>query len=233
MKIQSLRTISIVTGLFFLTALWYFIPVGFEFFEPVMFAMRLALPAAILTLGSISVNHFLITLAYGFCTLGDYMGVSGSFEGQMGGFALAQICFIIQFIRETHQGNRVSPKRHAMISAIILAIVVCTPPLIITSVKVLPAINDAVIRIGCTIYSLLLLSTVSTSIIRAFATKRFIATGGCVLFMCSDFTLAWNKFNEHIPHASFYIMITYYAALLLIFIGTIQKDKTFILTTKK
>ena len=53
------------------------------------------------------------------------------------------------------------------------------------------------------------------------------------LFMCSDFTLAWNKFNEHIPHASFYIMITYYAALLLIFIGTIQKDKTFILTTKK
>lgn len=233
MKIQSVRALSIVTGLFFLAVLWFFIPVGIKFFEPIWFAMRLTLPAAILTLGSIRFHPLLIALGYGFCTFGDAMGVIGSFEGQMGGFALAQICFTIQFITETRQDYRTIPKRHTLIAAIIVAAVVCIPTFILVSETVLSAINNQTILIGCTIYSLLLLSTVGSSIIRAFVTKRYIALVGCGLFMCSDFTLAWNKFTEHIPHASFYIMTTYYAALLLIFIGTILKGSDINFTHNK
>ena len=49
-----------------------------------------------------------------------------------------------------------------------------------------------------------------------------IAAIGGLLFLFSDFVLSWNKFTEHIPHASLYIMSTYYAALLCLFIGTLR-----------
>lgn len=218
MRKQVYVQTAIVTILFLLAAIWYFCPIGKEVFEPLCFRMRLALPAAVLALGGIGLLPRLITLGFVFCTVGDAMGVLGSFEGQMGGFAVAQIFFITQFIKDIRQGK--VPRL-----GFVTASLICLLPLIFAAWNIFPNVQPLPIRIGCVVYALLLLSSVWTSILRAFSIRRYIATIGCMIFLISDFTIAWNKFTEHIPHAGIYIMTTYYAALILIFFGTIRELK--------
>lgn len=216
---------STVAAIFLLSAVWYFFPAGRECVAPLLFAMRLALPAAVLTLGGIGILPRLMTFGFCFCTIGDAMGVIGSFEGQMGGFALAQICFITQFIREIRLSAKDVSQRKPQQAVLVAATLVCLPPLILAALKVIPAIQELPIRIGCIVYALLLLMAVWTSIVRAFSVKKYSAMAGCLFFLISDFTLSWNKFTEHVPHASLCIMSTYYAALLLIFCGTIRTNR--------
>ena len=100
---QSYIRTYIVAVIFLLAALWYFFPIAKD--ASLIFRMRLALPAAILALGGIGLLPRLISWGFVFCTIGDAMGVAGSFEGQMGGFAVAQICFIAQFVKDIRQGK--------------------------------------------------------------------------------------------------------------------------------
>ncbi|MBR5053832.1 MAG: lysoplasmalogenase, partial [Bacteroidaceae bacterium] len=192
--------------------------------ESLLFALRLALPAALLALGGIGLVPALMTFGFVFCAIGDAMGVLGSFEGQMAGFALAHICFITYFV-----SNIWKPHPVVLIATTLL----CLVPLALAAKKIIPAIHNTPIRIGCIIYALLLTGTVWTSIIRAFFEKRsrnalpLVAALGALLFLVSDFILSWNKFTERIPHASLYIMTTYYAALLLLFIGTLLPSKQY------
>ncbi|MDE6340487.1 MAG: lysoplasmalogenase, partial [Muribaculaceae bacterium] len=141
----------------------------------------------------------------------------------MGGFAIAQICFILQFVKEIRQYIKADVRHKVRSAGIITATVVCLVPFVFAARYILPAVRVVPIRIGCTVYALLLLTSLWTSIVRAFSLKKYIAMIGCSIFLISDFTIAWNKFTEHIPHAGLYIMITYYAALLLIFYGTISR----------
>lgn len=183
------------------------------------FAMRLALPAIILTLGGIGLIPRLMTIGFLFCAVGDAMGVIGSFEGQMGGFAIAHICFISQFVKDIRQSK-------PFVITLIISTLLCLIPLVIAAIKVIPAIHDLPIRIGCIVYALLLCSTFWTSLVRAFSVRKgktlllYLTALGALLFLVSDFILSWNKFTSHIPHASLCIMTTYYSALLFLFIGS-------------
>ena len=218
MKKDSVRDVAVI-ACFLLAVAWFFCPVGKPEGGSVLFAMRLALPAIVLAVGSLWLRPRLMMMAFWFCALGDAMGVLGSFEGQMGGFALAHICFILYFIKGIRKGNA-QPVVMATVSS------VCLIPLVIAAWKVIPAVPDLPIRIGCSVYALLLTGTVWTSAVRAFSVcdgrKLFplLAALGGVSFLVSDFVLAWNKFTEHISNASLCIMSTYYAALLLLFVGT-------------
>ena len=220
---MRIRTIIVVIA-FLLAAGWFFFPVGKPEEESLLFALRLALPAALLALGGIGLVPALMTFGFVFCAIGDAMGVLGSFEGQMAGFALAHICFITYFV-----SNIWKPHPVVLIATTLL----CLVPLALAAKKIIPAIHNTPIRIGCIIYALLLTGTVWTSIIRAFFEKRsrnalpLVAALGALLFLVSDFILSWNKFTERIPHASLYIMTTYYAALLLLFIGTLVPSKQY------
>ena len=228
MKIDIRRKLACEVAVvicFLLTAVWFFFP-GWKP-EGVLFAMQLALPAVVLAVGSLMLRDRLMMMGFCFCALGDAMGVLGSFEGQMGGFALAHICFICFFWGEAHRA-----KVHPFpIVTLAVASLVCLVPLGFAAWKVIPAITDLPIRIGCSIYALLLTGTLWTAIVRDFsdpfdrASGPFKASYGAAAFLTSDFILAWNKFLEHIPHASYYIMITYYCALLLLFAGTKSNEK--------
>lgn len=219
MRRRAMIQISVVVILFLLSAIWYFFPTGKEVFPHKIFAMRLALPAAVLAAGSIGVLPGLMSIGFAFCTVGDAMGVAGSFEGQMGGFAVAQICFITQFFKDIRQA-KIPPVGY------ITATLICLLPLLFAAWNIFPNVQPLPIRIGCIVYALLLLSSVWTSIVRAFAIKKYCAMIGCITFLISDFTIAWNKFTDHIPHAGLYIMTTYYAALLLTFLGTVPDSKS-------
>ena len=207
---------------FLLAATWFFVPVGKPDGESLLFAMRLALPAALLALGGIGLVSRPMTAGFCFCAVGDAMGVMGSFEGQMGGFAVAHICFICQFMRDI---RRSTPK----LAVFVITALLCSLPLVLAALKIIPAIHDLPIRIGCIFYALLLTGTAWTGIVRAVSPRNvrsflpFIAALGGLLFLVSDFVLSWNKFTEHIPHASLYIMSTYYAALLFLFVGTLRR----------
>ena len=85
LNIKTLVTITI----FLMATLWFFFPIGKPDGKCLLFAMRLALPAVILTLGGIGQLPKLMNIGFCFCAIGDAMGVMGSFEGQMGGFAVA------------------------------------------------------------------------------------------------------------------------------------------------
>ena len=84
---------------YLLASAWFFFPIGKPEGGSMLFAMRLALPAIVLAMGSFWMRPKLLMMAFWFCALGDVMGVLGCFEGQMGGFALAHICFISFFGR--------------------------------------------------------------------------------------------------------------------------------------
>ena len=220
---MRIRTIIVIVA-FLLAAGWFFFPVWEPETNYLLFTLRLALPAILLALGGIGLIPLLMTLGFFFCAIGDAMGVLGSFEGQMAAFALAHICFIWYFVKCIWKPHPV---------AIGATTLLCLVPLALAAKKIIPAIHNTPIRIGCIIYALLLTGTVWTSIIRAFFEKRsrnalpLVAAIGALLFLVSDFILSWNKFTERIPHASLYIMTTYYAALLLLFIGTLLPSKQY------
>lgn len=209
----------IVIVVFLLSALWFFFPLCKVESGNVWFAMRLALPAIILTLGGIGLIPRLMTMGFLFCAVGDAMGVIGSFEGQMGGFAIAHICFISQFVKDIRQSK-------PSVITLIISTLLCLIPLVIAAIKVIPAIHYLPIRIGCIVYALLLCGTFWTSLVRAFSVRKgktlllYLTALGALLFLVSDFILSWNKFTSHIPHASLCIMTTYYSALLFLFVGS-------------
>lgn len=211
----------IVIVIFLLSALWFFFPLWGSDAGNMLFAMRLALPATILAIGGIGLFPRLMTLAFFFCAVGDAMGVIGSFEGQMGGFAIAHLFFICQFVRDIRQSKITRV-------ALTISTLLCLIPLIIAGIKVIPAIRDLPIRIGCIVYALLLCGTLWTSLVRALSEKGerrilpYITALGAFLFLISDFILSWNKFTSHVNYASLYIMTTYYCALLFLFIGTLR-----------
>ena len=222
--------IIIVITLFLLSALWFFFPLWKMESGNVWFAMRLALPAIILTLGGIGLLPRFMTMGFLLCVVGDVMGVRGSFEGQMGGFTFAHIYFISQFVKDIKKSTINSS---SFILHLIVVILLCLFLLVIAFIKIIPAINDLPIRLGCIVYALLLCGTFGTSILRFFSCssplrgelERGFVVLGALLFLVSDFILSWNKFTSHIPHASLYIMITYYGALFFLFIGTLKKLK--------
>ena len=222
--------IIIVITLFLLSALWFFFPLWKVESGNVWFAMRLALPAIILTLGSIGLLPRFMTMGFLFCAVGDVMGVIGSFEGQMGGFTFAHIYFISQFVKDIRKSTLHSS---SFILHLIVVILLCLFPIVIAFIKIIPAINDLPIRLGCIVYALLLCGTFGTSILRFFSCssplrgelERGFVVLGALLFLISDFILSWNKFTSHISHASLYIMITYYGALFFLFIGTLKRLK--------
>ena len=81
-------------------------------------------------------------------------------------------------------------------------------------VKVVPATPPGIVRIGVCIYTLL----VSTMLMTALMQRSLLYALGALLFVVSDFTLAWNMFVEQIPNAGLILLSTYFAGQWLIFI---------------
>lgn len=219
----SKRTIIVII-LYLLAAVWFFFPIGAPQEKSLLFSLRLALPAALLALGGMGFSPWLMTIGFVFCTIGDAMGVLGSFEGQMGGFAVAHFCFIGWFAQQLAKAKEGKKRGFSLL----IMSPLCVVPLVIAAVRIIPEIHDTIIRIGCAIFSLLLTGTLWTAWAR-FASPppcpqprrgALLAAVGATLFFASDFILAWNMFVESVPHSRDLIMSTYYAALLLLFIGT-------------
>ncbi|XP_037911731.1 lysoplasmalogenase-like protein TMEM86A [Hermetia illucens] len=153
-----------------------------------------------------------ILLGLFFSCIGDALLDFDLFEFGVGGFLLAQLCYIWAFGWQPFMWW------------IGVLLYVCAAALTGVLLKHL----DQISLYGLPIYALAL-STMSWRALarirkideRSLLLTRILCGIGSVLFVISDSIIAFNKFYVTIPNSGYYIMITYYIAQLGITLSTL------------
>lgn len=198
--------VFIATGLFLCSVAMYFLHV------PV--PHKLCFPVGLLFLSSLCLTRWEISLALLFSALGDLAGSYGNFLLQMGSFAVAHIFYISFFLRRSlakpEQNRKFSSKARAymMMMGICVAIL-----LLMIFIKVVPSVPEGILRVGVSIYSVL----ICTMLFSAMLQRSTLYALGALLFVISDFILAWNKFLEPVPCREFLVLGNYFMAQWLLF----------------
>ena len=196
------------TGLFLCLAGAYFIS-GIEL------PHKIAYPVLCLALAGLWVCPWQMCLALVFSAAGDLFGSCGNFIGQMGTFAIGHVLMIFYFIRryraKVEKDGRLTTKAKGFLCMILF----CTLGILAVSfIRIAPEAPSGVIRIGVCAYSII----ISVMLISSMIQRSSLFALGAVLFVFSDFILAWNIFVEAIPNAGLLIMIPYYLGQWLLFI---------------
>lgn len=211
-KLQENRIATLVwtsTGLFLAASLAFFLP--FEIPHKVTF------PVGILTLASLWLCPWQVTLALLFSAAGDYFGSCGNFLGQMGCFALAHVMYIVYFtdryFSKVERDKKLTPKMKGYLFMVAFCIMAL---LAIVFTRIVPVAEHGIIRTGVAIYACL----ISIMLLLALLQRSSLFALGAVLFVFSDFILAWNKFVEPVPYRDYLVLVTYFMAQWLLFIRT-------------
>ena len=195
------QKIALVAGFLILAVLYFF--VGDWGCDWLICRRWVAVPtlfATVATALNFKRGGWLIPLALLASSAGDWAGAMGEFIFQIAFFAVAHIFYIADFAPKC----KFSLKR---IVALVLFSAIVLPFL----GYVLMHIGNRVEMIAVAIYGVLIYSMGFTALIqnRKFSILYAIAA---MLFIFSDSCIAYNRFVEHIPNATMWIMTTYYAA---------------------
>ncbi len=203
------------TGPAAITATGLFLCATIFFFLPVEAAHKITIPLAVLTVASLWLCPWQMTLALLFSAIGDYMGSCDNFLGQMGFFAAGHIWFIIYFIgryfRKVERDRKLTGKAKGYLAMVIFC---ATALLCVAFFKIAPGAPAGIIRTGVCLYALI----ISTMLVTALLQRSSLFALGAVLFVFSDFILAWNKFVEPVPYRDYLVLVTYFLAQWLLFI---------------
>ena len=185
------------------------------FFLPIEAPHKITIPVAILTCASLWLCPWQVTLALLFSAAGDYFGSCGNFLAQMGSFALAHVMYILYFIgryfTKVERDRKLTPKMKgylAMVTFCSLALMAAV------FVRIVPCADKGILRTGISIYACL----ICAMMVLALLQRSSIFALGAVLFVFSDFILAWNIFVEPVPYSQYLIMVPYFLAQWLLFI---------------
>lgn len=179
---------------------------------PLRIPHKLFLPVGLLCVASLWLTPWEITLALLFSAMGDYFGSCACFMAQMGSFAVAHIFYIVFFIRRyLRKGTKMTAKMRGY--QMMLGICALTL-LAFIFVRVVPAAPEGVLRTGVGIYAVV----ICVMLLAALVQRSSLYALGALLFVISDFILAWNKFVEPVPYDQILILITYFAAQWLLFV---------------
>ena len=195
------------------TALW--LAASVIFFMPVDIPSKVTIPAGLLALASLWLCPWQITLALLFSALGDYMGSVHNFMGQMGFFAVGHIWYIAYFagryFRKVEKDRKLTGKAKGYLAMVTF----CAAALLcIVFTRIVPKTPAGTERIGVCIYALL----ICTMLVTAMLQRSSLFALGAVLFVFSDFILAWNKYVEPVPYRHYLVLVTYFLAQWLLFI---------------
>ena len=196
-----------VTGLFLcLTAL---------FFSPVAIPHKLCLPMGVLVVSSLWLTPWEVFMALFFSILGDWFGSCGIFLAQMGAFAVGHVFYILFFVRRFHRKVEPDRKMTAKARGYLMMLSICVLSLLVlVFVRVVPCAPAGVMRIGVAIYSVLICIMLLTALLQ----RSLFYALGALLFVISDFILAWNKFVEPVPYRDILVLGTYLSAQWLLFV---------------
>jgi uncharacterized membrane protein YhhN len=195
------------------TALW--LAASVIFFMPVDIPSKVTIPAGLLALASLWLCPWQITLALLFSALGDYMGSVHNFMGQMGFFAVGHIWYIAYFagryFRKVEKDRKLTGKAKGYLAMVTFCAIAL---LCIVFTRIVPETPAGAERIGVCIYALL----ICTMLVTAMLQRSSLFALGAVLFVFSDFILAWNKYVEPVPYRHYLVLVTYFLAQWLLFI---------------
>lgn len=195
------------TGIFFCLAVLFFLPVTIP--------GKLVFPVGCLFIASLGLNPWQICVALFFSALGDFAGTCGNFLAQMGSFAVAHIFYIWFFGRRYLTKVEHDRKLTAKAKGYLAMIMVCVAGLLAVAFgKIVPAAPEGVIRVGVGVYAVL----ISAMLLAGLLQRSTLYALGAVLFVFSDFILAWNRFIEPIPHRDYLVLVTYFLAQWLLFV---------------
>jgi hypothetical protein len=194
------------------TATSIFLFFAISMLSPVRIPHQICIPVALLCLASLWLTPWEITLALLFSAAGDLAGDYGNFLAQMGGFAIAHIFYIVFFIRRfIRKGTKMTAKMQGFLMMLSICIMSL---LILVYVKIIPAAPAGLIRTGTGIYAVIICLMLMTALLQ----RSLLYALGAMLFVVSDFVLAWNMFVEPVHNAGIILMGTYYAAQWLLFV---------------
>lgn len=209
-KLQETHTPALVwtsTGLFLAASLVFFLPIDIPH--------KVTFPVAILTIASLWLCPWQITLALLLSAVGDYFGSCENFLGQMGSFALAHVMYIVYFtgryLTKVERDKKLTPKMKGYLFMVAFCVLVL---LAVVFTRIVPAAEPGIIRTGVAIYACL----ISAMLLLALLQRSSLFALGAVLFVFSDFILAWNKFVEPVPYRQYLVLVTYFLAQWLLFI---------------
>ena len=176
---------------------------------------KVTIPVAMLAISSLWLCPWQMTMAFIFCAVGDYMGSCGNFLAQMGFFAVGHIWFIAYFIGRYFRKVEKDMKLTAKAKGYLAMVIFCTLALLATAfIKIVPAAEPGIIKAGVSIYACI----ISLMLMTALLQRSSLFALGAVLFVFSDFIIAWNMFVEPVPHRTYLVLVTYYLAQWLLYI---------------
>lgn len=232
-KGREKRQTFYIALIFIVLAAIYFMPKAtlLEALPEKVVQFRIAYPVAVLALfGAYLGLSWQFVLAFLFSCTGDAMGAYGSFIGQMGYFALAHAMLIWGFASRIHGFRKSSAtgaatnNNAAGISASdfwssttwkVLVCLTVAAALAFAFSLIIPKAPAGTIRIGCSIYSLL----IGTMAGLALMQRSPLFAVGAALFLISDMILSWNKFVSPLAWERWLIMVPYYLGQLLLWLG--------------
>lgn len=210
MAILKMKESCVKPVVFAVTALFF---VGAAiFFSPLEIPHKLCIPMGIIAVSSFWLTPWEVALALVFSLLGDYAGSCHNFMAQMGSFAVAHIFYVLFFVRRYIKKDY---KLTTKMKGYLLMLGICAAALLsFIFMKVVPAAPAGVLRIGVSIYVILICTMLYTAMMQ----RSVFYALGALLFVVSDFILAWNKFVEPVPYRTILVIGTYLSAQLLIFL---------------
>ncbi len=142
----------------------------------------------------------LIPIALLLSSMGDLAGDLHAFLWQIGLFAAAHTAYIIGFLRR----RRPTPASIAAAAAFIAAAALLGTYI---AARIPSGIEQVFVVAYIAIITLMAISSVLQG-----SRFRWLYAAAAAVFMFSDSCIAWNRYVTHIPHATAWIMSTYFVA---------------------
>lgn len=185
------------------------------YFSPVTNPYKSLLPVAILAIFSLWLCPWQMTVALAFSAAGDHFGANGNFLAQMSCFAISHIWFIVFFALRYHRKVEHDGKLTAKAKGYVAIVLFCASTLLAAAFTlIIPGVPEGILRIGVSVYACLICTMLTLALLQ----RSTLFAIGAILFVFSDFILAWNLFVEPVPHSALLIMIPYYSAQMLLFV---------------
>ena len=192
-----------------------FLALAVLFFLPVSIPHKLVFPVGLLFVASIGLTPWQICAALFFSALGDWFGTCGNFLGQMGSFAVAHIFYITffakRYLTKVEHDRKLTLRAKGYLAMIIFCVGVL---LFVVFTNIVPLVPAGVLRIGVSVYAVL----ISTMLLGGTLQRSILYALGAVIFVFSDFILAWNKFVEPVPYRNYLVLGSYFMAQWLLFV---------------
>lgn len=198
-----------------LTSTAVFFALAVLFFLPVSIPHKLVFPVASIFVASLWLTPWQICAALFFSALGDWFGTCGNFLAQMGSFAVGHIFYIWFFVKRYFAKVEHDKKLTARAKGYLAMLLVCVAGLLTVAFTVVaPGAPAGVVRIGVCAYAVI----ISTMLVCGMLQRSTLYALGALLFVFSDFILAWNKFVEPVPYRDYLVLGTYFLAQYLLFV---------------